>query len=253
MAILCVRRRAVSLPVPGRPSVPATAATTGTARSAETVRTPSMPWRRAASVTAGTSVKSTGSATSASRRPRASGLRSTATTRRPSSLARRIARRWWRPAPTKSTLRTLGVVLYAARGEQESELVPASDFAAVLARERGVDCLAPKHAGDRRSLRAAVDLRAGCVWRRGREGVLQLGQPAARRFGIRNAATDRVALEEPRGGVGARLQPDVDAKQCLRHLRALFVLVAAARAERHGEGAQRDEPPHGADGTSLGS
>ena len=32
------------------------------------------------------------------------GFRSTATTRRPSSFARRIARRWWRPAPTKRTV-----------------------------------------------------------------------------------------------------------------------------------------------------
>ena len=56
------------------------------------------------SVTASTSVKSTASPTSASWSPSASGLRSTATTRSPSSFARRIARRWWRPAPTKRTV-----------------------------------------------------------------------------------------------------------------------------------------------------
>src|SRR6188472_3092860 len=43
---------------------------------------------------------------SASARPSASGLRSTAATRRPSSLARWIARRWCRPAPTKRTVFT---------------------------------------------------------------------------------------------------------------------------------------------------
>src|SRR5207249_6217987 len=44
------------------------------------------------------------SATSASASPGASGLRSTATTRSPSSFARRIAPRWCRPAPTKRTV-----------------------------------------------------------------------------------------------------------------------------------------------------
>ncbi len=104
MATLCVIACAVSLPMPGRSSASATAATTGTARSAETVSTPSTRWRRATSVTAGTSVKSTTSPTSATASPRASGLRSTPTTRRPSSWARRMARRWWRPAPTKRTV-----------------------------------------------------------------------------------------------------------------------------------------------------
>ena len=41
---------------------------------------------------------------SASREAERLGLRSTATTRRPSSWACRIARRWWRPAPTKRTV-----------------------------------------------------------------------------------------------------------------------------------------------------
>ena len=53
IAILCVIRCAVSLPIPGSPSSSATAATTGTARSADTVRTPSTAWRRATSVTRG--------------------------------------------------------------------------------------------------------------------------------------------------------------------------------------------------------
>src|SRR3954447_25255773 len=104
MATLCVIRWAVSVPIPGSPRASATAATTGTARSAETVRTPSTPCLRPTSVTAAASVKSTTSATSASPRPSAAALRSTATTRRPSSRARRIARRWWRPAPTKRTV-----------------------------------------------------------------------------------------------------------------------------------------------------
>src|SRR5215472_16838578 len=49
----------------------------------------------------------------ASPRPRASGLRSTAATRRPSPLARWIARRWWRPAPTKRTVFTGAAMLRA--------------------------------------------------------------------------------------------------------------------------------------------
>ena len=53
------------------------------------------------------SVKSTASATSASWSPGASGLRSTATTRTPSGACA-IARRWWRPAPTKRTVFTPG-------------------------------------------------------------------------------------------------------------------------------------------------
>src|SRR5439155_27280515 len=44
------------------------------------------------------------SVTSASVKPGASALRSIAATRSPSSLARRIARRWCRPAPTKRTV-----------------------------------------------------------------------------------------------------------------------------------------------------
>ncbi len=43
---------------------------------------------------------------SATSKPGASGLRSTAATRSPSSRARSIARRWWRPAPTKRTVFT---------------------------------------------------------------------------------------------------------------------------------------------------
>ena len=59
IARLCVRRCAVFVPIPGRPSSSATAATTGTARSADTVSTPSTPTRRATSITSATVVKST--------------------------------------------------------------------------------------------------------------------------------------------------------------------------------------------------
>ncbi len=106
IAILCVIRCATSVPIVGSPRRSVTAATTGTARSAETVSAPSTAFRRATSSTASTSAKSTTSGVSATRSPGASGLRSTATTRSPRSLARRIARRWWRPAPTKRTLGT---------------------------------------------------------------------------------------------------------------------------------------------------
>ncbi len=103
IAILWVIACATAVPIEGRPSASVTAATTGTARSADTVSAPSTPCRRATSVTAATSVKSTASPTSASSKPSASGFRSTATTRRPRSRACRIARRWWRPAPTNRT------------------------------------------------------------------------------------------------------------------------------------------------------
>jgi hypothetical protein len=92
IASLCVSRWAVPVPMPGRPSSSATAATTGTARSAETVRTPSTSTRRATSTTASTSMKSTTSATSAEPSPGASALRSTAATRRPRARACSIAR-----------------------------------------------------------------------------------------------------------------------------------------------------------------
>ena len=51
------------------------------------------------------------SATSAPASPGASGFRSTATTRAPSSRTRAIARRWCRPAPTKRTLFTAAMLL----------------------------------------------------------------------------------------------------------------------------------------------
>ena len=50
-------------------------------------------------------------ALSAAPSPGASGFRSTAMTRRPSSFARRMARRWWRPAPTKRTVFTSRAML----------------------------------------------------------------------------------------------------------------------------------------------
>ena len=50
-----------AVPIDGSPRRSVTSATTGTARSAETVSAPSTAWRRATSVTASTSVKSTAS------------------------------------------------------------------------------------------------------------------------------------------------------------------------------------------------
>src|SRR5207248_10029914 len=65
---------------------------------------PPPAWRGATSVPAATAVKPARPPPLASPGPSAFGLRSTATTRSPSSRARRIARRWCRPAPTKSTV-----------------------------------------------------------------------------------------------------------------------------------------------------
>ena len=79
------------VPIPGRPSASATAATTGTARSADTVSTPSTSCRRA-DVGDGLDVGEVDDlASSAAARPGASALRSTATTRRP-ELARALDR-----------------------------------------------------------------------------------------------------------------------------------------------------------------
>ena len=81
------------MPIPGRPRASATAATTGTARSALTVSTPSSLMRAVAfehrvDVGEVDDLRDVGLL-----QPGASGLRSTAATRRPSSFARRIARR----------------------------------------------------------------------------------------------------------------------------------------------------------------
>ena len=128
IATLCVIRCAVSMPIPGRPRASATAATTGTARSAETVSTPSSCRRAVAFSTAATSEKSTTFAMSASARPGASGFRSTAATRSPSSFARRIARRWWRPAPTKRTVRTDEGSYFGATADRSSSSVPSTSI-----------------------------------------------------------------------------------------------------------------------------
>ena len=128
IATLCVIRCAVFVPIPGSPSASATAATTGTARSADTVSAPSTANLRATSITPSTSTKSTTSASSACWRPAASGLRSTATTRRPSCFARRIARRWWRPAPTKRTVFTRGRCYLANRNATRSQRAISQPF-----------------------------------------------------------------------------------------------------------------------------
>src|SRR3954447_24368008 len=122
IATLCVIRCAVSPPIPGSPGASATGATSGTARSALTVRTPSSFRRAVALRTASTFEKSTTFAMSASCRPGASGLRSTAATRRPICFAWRLARRWWRPAPTKRTVLTgKRILLRRERGAEKLE------------------------------------------------------------------------------------------------------------------------------------
>ena len=86
--------------------------------------------RAVALITAAASAKSTTFAMSASARPGASGLRSTATTRRPSSLACRIARRWWRPAPTKRMVFTREG-WYCAASASDAAAASAGDAAHV--------------------------------------------------------------------------------------------------------------------------
>ena len=130
IAVLCVIRCAVSAPIPCRPRASATAATTGTARSSATVSTPSIRSLAVAFSTAPTSATSTTFAMSASASPGASGFRSTAATRRPSSFARRIARRWWRPAPTKRTVRTDVGSYFGASADRSSSSVPSTSIGA---------------------------------------------------------------------------------------------------------------------------
>ncbi len=105
IAILCVIRCATSLPIVGQPEA---LGDRGDDRHGTVGRDGQRRRRRRGGArppsTASTSVKSTTSGTSARRRPGASALRSTATTRRPLSRACRIARRWWRPAPTKRSV-----------------------------------------------------------------------------------------------------------------------------------------------------
>ena len=153
------------------------------------------------SVTASTSVKSTASATSASCSPSASGFRSTATTRSPSSLARRIARRWWRPAPTKRTLAHSGA---AGSREEERVSVPAVDLAAVRAREDDPDPPAAERAGHARRLRAAVDLGArGVPAVRARTAAPSAASRAQARAGLRTVPPGGVAAQRAHDRVGA--------------------------------------------------
>ena len=60
------------------------------------------------------------------RGPGASGLRSTAATRNPIAFAWRIARRWWRPAPTKRTVLTGDRSYFGARADRISSSVPST-------------------------------------------------------------------------------------------------------------------------------
>src|SRR5262249_44996845 len=142
-----------------------------------------------------TSRKSTTSATSASARPGASGFRSTATTYRPSSRARTIARRCWRPAPTKRTRSALtGGAVSSGSGadEEEGDAIPALDLAAVAAVERGVDLVAAEDAGDAALRRAAPCLRAcSPSWDR-RERRLEPVEPPARLRGVRQRPARRL-------------------------------------------------------------
>ena len=151
IAILCVIRCAVSLPIPGSPSSSATAATTGTARSAETVSTPSTACRRATSVTAVDVGEVDRLGDVGLREP--GRLRVAVDGRRrgaPSSCARWIARRWWRPAPTKRTVvmrrdaiaRPRAARLRAERADPEArdeELKPLEPRDAAAVRQRQAD------------------------------------------------------------------------------------------------------------------
>src|SRR5207248_7285825 len=120
--------------------------------------------RRPTSVTASRSLKSTTSATSATARPGASGLRSTATTRAPTSRARSIARRWWRPAPTKSIVPSTGAMLLRRLDpdrEEERHAVPTLHAAGGVPLEPVPDGAAAVDAADACHLQAGVHGEAG--------------------------------------------------------------------------------------------
>ena len=240
IATLCVIRCAVSTPIPGSPRASATAATTGTARSADTVSTPSSfePRRRLRAPRRRRRSRRP-CAMSASASPSASGLRSTAATRSPSSFARRIARRWWRPAPTKRTVFTASDATWATRslpsigrrstlarvaleGKRSSSPAAPASSATTLARElvdrneivavrqpaprRAVGHRARRPPELRRSIQGDV-LDADALQRlaRGRDAHRPLRRDRRRRHGAREPGADDARqrdrhLQRARGG-----------------------------------------------------
>ena len=241
------------MPIPGSPSASATAATTGTARSAETVRTPSTAWRRPTSVTAATSVKSTASPSSATASPGASGLRSTATTRRPSSFARRIARRWWRPAPTKRTVltsRAMRIRVPRNRCRRPARSDPTGATTHAFARSKLERTFRPRKSP---SSTATSGLEPGISLQRlgGRhlaERVLDGRQRRARLLRVRMVAAGRLAPELPRDRVAVGPGRPESQLQVDRRVAGVFGLVAAAACRREHEhrqgGERRCSLPH---------
>src|SRR5262245_9771762 len=158
---------------------------------------------------------------SASARPGASGLRSTATTCRPSSRARTIARRCWRPAPTKRTRSPLtGGAASSGSGadEEEGDAIPAFDLAAVAAIERGVDLLAPEGARDAALRWAAPCLRARRPRRNGRERRRDLVEPPARLRRARQRPARRLTGERGVALRSVRTGPKADLEARLRRM-----------------------------------
>src|SRR5436190_1181391 len=167
---------------------------------------------------------------SASASPSASALRSTAATRRPSSLARWIARRWCRPAPTKRTVFTGAAMLRAdvvgllpERRSRAARGAPA-DRAAGRGRDRR----------RRRRPRRPASPRARVVARRPALG-LSLRRPARARLPVVARADERrmgLPDRRRRGTVGGAPRPALGAARrrgaCL-HPAALVVARRLAR------------------------
>src|SRR4029450_4093360 len=113
------------------------------------------------------------------------------------------------------TLRAIGPEVWSAdTWEEEADLVPALDLAAVSAAELGVDALAVERSADVGDLGAAVDLRAGGALRDRDEGVFDLGEPAAGARRVRQRPV-RGAVQRPHLRRGRRAADgDLDLEIC---------------------------------------
>ena len=128
IATLCVIRCALSTPIPGSPRASATAATTGTARSARDGEhavdlQPRRRLQHRRDVGEVDDLRDVGLC-----EPRRVGVPVDGRDAQPSSFARSIARRWWRPAPTKRTVRTDVRSYFGLSADRSSSSVPSTSI-----------------------------------------------------------------------------------------------------------------------------
>src|SRR5438105_12379493 len=99
-------------------------------------------------------------------------------------------------AVTRTVMSRIGRAMLL--GEEERDAVPAVDLTAVPPVERAADPAAAEPPADERLLRAAVDLRARSLRRRGCERAPERGQPGARRLTAGKRCAHRRARERKR-------------------------------------------------------